>query len=66
MDAETYKDTQKGGKTVPTFYWILVYIAILVAISLTVRWILIYLERRRNFKTDKNRRKKGNPKDGDD
>ena len=50
----------------PTFYWILVYIAILVAISLTVRWILICLERRRNFKKDKNRREKGSPKDGDD
>lgn len=48
------------------FYWILIYMAIIAVLSLTVRWILIYLMRRRASKTEKMRREKNRRKDGND
>jgi hypothetical protein len=66
LDAENIRIHKKGGDSALEFYWILIYIAIIAVLSLTVRWILIYLMRRRASKTEKMRREKDGRKDGND
>ncbi len=49
-----------------SFIWIVVYIAVLAAISLTVRWLLLRSARRRHSETDKHpSRKKSEGEDND-